>query len=323
MDVIFVNKQNIKPRSTTIGSNVVPVAFVSCLTVASVGYSAFSDNNYGRQSANYVTSYTTKTGTSTYSTRNNSSYQRNNAEQLAMRVDALQAQAALLNKRGRQLINKSEADFSLSWEPIINKIQRGTTQNRSISSYSRSQTSQRRFNRFSPTPTHDFKRSLKTLTVSKNLLRRYSSRVQSLPGGWPLQQGRVSSGYGWRGRRMHRGVDIAAPSGTPIFVVEGGTVIRSKYVRGYGRLVEIRHGDLYTTRYGHNSKNLVSAGERVRKGQIIALVGSTGRSTGPHVHFEVRQAGVAINPVKYLGAMDNFRLSENISLSKYVLLSKK
>jgi murein DD-endopeptidase MepM/ murein hydrolase activator NlpD len=161
------------------------------------------------------------------------------------------------------------------------------------------------------------------LTVPKNLLRRYRTRVQSLPKGWPLRQGRVSSGYGPRGRRMHRGVDIAAPTGTPIFAVEAGTVKRSKYVRGYGRLVEIKHSEMYTTRYGHNSKNLVRAGDYVRKGQIIALVGSTGRSTGPHVHFEVRQTGVAINPVKYFGAMENIRLSDNISLSKYVQLSKK
>ncbi|EDN69849.1 Peptidase M23B [Beggiatoa sp. PS] len=325
MDVIFVNKQNLKSRSATISSNVVPVAFVSCLTIASVGYSAFSDNNYGGQSANYVTSYTTTARTSTYTTRNNTStsYQRNNSKQLAMRVNELQAQAVQLNKRGRQLVNKSKADFSLSWEPIISKNQRGTTQKSRYTSYSRSQTPQRRFNRFSPRPIHDFKRSIKTLTVSKNLLQRYTSRVQSLPGGWPLEHGRVSSGYGWRGRRMHRGVDLAASTGTPIFAVEEGIVMRSKYVRGYGRLVEIKHGELYTTRYGHNSRNLVNTGDRVRKGQIIALVGSTGRSTGPHVHFEVRQAGVAINPVKYLGAMENFRLSENISLSKYVLLSKK
>lgn len=317
MDVIFV-KQNFKPWTRTIGSNFVPVAFVSCLTVASVGYSAFSDNNYGGYSANYTTSQTTKDRTSTYSTRSNtSSYQRNNSEQLALRVNELQDQAAQLNKRGRRLLDKNEADFSLSWEPIISKTQRN------ISTPQRGYLiSQPRFKRFVPIH-EELKHSLKTLTVSKNLLRRYRTHIQSLPSGWPLQQGRVSSGYGPRGRRMHRGVDIAAPTGTPIFAVEAGTVMRAKYVRGYGYLVEMKHGDMYTTRYGHNSKNLVKAGDQVRKGQKIALVGSTGRSTGPHVHFEVRQSGVAINPVKYFGAIENIRLSDNISLSKYVQLSKK
>jgi len=79
----------------------------------------------------------------------------------------------------------------------------------------------------------------------------------------------------------------------------------------------------YSTRYAHNSQNLVEVGDYVYKDQMIALVGSTGRSTGPHVHFEVRQSGVAINPIKYLGAMDSFTLSENIKLSEYVRLSKK
>ena len=122
---------------------------------------------------------------------------------------------------------------------------------------------------------------------------------------------------------MHKGIDIASPTGTPIFAVEDGIVAKAQTMRGYGRMIEIKHGDMYSTRYGHNSRNFVKVGDYVRKGQLIGLVGSTGRSTGPHVHFEVLQASIAINPVKYLAAMDSFKLSESIKLSDYVLLSQR
>jgi murein DD-endopeptidase MepM/ murein hydrolase activator NlpD len=118
-------------------------------------------------------------------------------------------------------------------------------------------------------------------------------------------------------------MDIAVNSGTPVFAVEAATVIRSKYVRGYGNLVELRHSNMYSSRYGHNSKNLVKKGQRIKKGHVIALSGNTGRSTGPHVHFEVRQSGVAINPFKYLGAMKHFSLASNIPISKYVRVSSR
>jgi len=201
-----------------------------------------------------------------------------------------------------------KTDFSLSWDNIINDrpIFAQSKKREVISSFS---------------PIAELKRSIQI--VSRNMLQQYRSRVKRLPEGWPLGKGRVSSKFGWRGKRMHKGIDIAAKRGTPIYAVEDGFVERSKYVRGYGNLVEISHSEMYSTRYGHNSKNLVQEGEVVFKGQVIALVGSTGRSTGPHVHFEVRQSGVAINPIKYLGVMENFTLTENIKLSEHVKLSRR
>jgi murein DD-endopeptidase MepM/ murein hydrolase activator NlpD len=308
MDVILVKKTQKGHHIHLTLSNVVPVAFISMLTIASVAYSGY--NHYSDQARNRANSRTS-------SVQHRIASQRENAKQLALRVDALQTQANQLNKWGKRLVNQNQtaqSDFSLSWGRVIENQPNTTQRSRYTSRYSRNKSS-----RFSTR--EEIKRSIKT--VSKNLLRKYRSRVQTLPGGWPLELGRVSSGFGWRGRRMHKGVDIAAPKGTPIVAVEGGIVLRSKYMRGYGRLVELKHSDLYTTRYGHNSKNLVKEGDIVNKGQVIALVGSTGRSTGPHVHFEVRQSGVAINPVMYLGAMDSFRLSENVNLTKYVKLSKR
>jgi murein DD-endopeptidase MepM/ murein hydrolase activator NlpD len=101
-------------------------------------------------------------------------------------------------------------------------------------------------------------------------------------------------------KQFHRGVDIPGKEGSLVLAVADGVVIRSAKGGTYGWMVEIDHGDSYTTLYSHNRKNLVSQGETVKKGQAIAEVGSTGRSTGPHVHFEVAKNKRSINPVRYL-----------------------
>lgn len=118
---------------------------------------------------------------------------------------------------------------------------------------------------------------------------------------WPAQ-GVLTSGYGPRWGRMHKGIDIAAPVGTPIKAAAPGVVISAGWnAGGYGNLVEIQHADGSTTRYGHNSKILVHQGETVKQGQQIAEMGSTGRSTGPHCHFEVHPKGQgAVNPIAFL-----------------------
>lgn len=120
---------------------------------------------------------------------------------------------------------------------------------------------------------------------------------------WPAQ-GVISSNYGQRHGRMHQGIDIAGPVGTPILAAASGTVTRAGATSGgYGNLVEIEHEDGSLTRYGHNSKILVSVGQTVTQGQEIAEMGNTGRSSGPHCHFEIRmpQEG-AVNPLAYLPA---------------------
>jgi len=119
---------------------------------------------------------------------------------------------------------------------------------------------------------------------------------------WPVPNYRkVSSHFGPRGRKHHDGIDIPAPRGTPVIAVDHGVVLYSSNgIRGYGNLIVISHGkDIYTV-YGHNRKNKVSKGERVSKGQVIAEVGNTGRSTGPHLHFEIRVKNSVRNPIDYL-----------------------
>ncbi len=118
---------------------------------------------------------------------------------------------------------------------------------------------------------------------------------------WPAK-GVFTSGFGPRWGRMHKGIDIAAPTGTPIHAAADGVVVSAGWNRGgYGNLVDIRHADGTMTRYAHNSKIIVSKGQRVEQGQKISLMGSTGFSTGPHLHFEIRKNGQkAVNPIAFL-----------------------
>ncbi|MEO1429492.1 MAG: peptidoglycan DD-metalloendopeptidase family protein [Cyanobacteria bacterium J06633_8] len=118
---------------------------------------------------------------------------------------------------------------------------------------------------------------------------------------WPAK-GVFTSGFGPRWGRMHKGIDIAAPTGTPIHAAADGVVVSAGWNRGgYGKLVDIRHPDGTLTRYAHNSKIVVRKGQRVQQGQRISLMGSTGFSTGPHLHFEIRKGGKkAVNPVALL-----------------------
>lgn len=144
------------------------------------------------------------------------------------------------------------------------------------------------------------------LEVLESLLanRRLSKEVTV--SGWPIKKGWISSGYGYRidpftGKRgWHPGIDFAGKLGSPVIAVAAGVVTWAAKRGGYGNLVEINHGNGLVTRYGHNKKLLVHVGDVVKKGQEIALMGSTGRSTGPHCHFEVYKNGRPVNPKSYI-----------------------
>jgi LysM repeat protein len=118
---------------------------------------------------------------------------------------------------------------------------------------------------------------------------------------WPTQ-GVFSSGYGWRWGRMHKGIDLANSTGTPIVAAKEGRVsFAGWHDGGYGYLVEISHANGSTTRYAHNSRLLVAHGQEVRQGEVISQMGSTGNSTGPHLHFEIIAPGMgAMNPLNFL-----------------------
>lgn len=126
-------------------------------------------------------------------------------------------------------------------------------------------------------------------------------------GSWPVPgKTRISSPYGYRihpilnTKKLHSGTDIPAPIGTPAVAIDNGTVIFSGVQSGYGNTLMIKHNDGKVTLYAHNDELLVSVGERVQKGQVVTKIGSTGRSTGPHLHFEVRINGKTTDPMKYI-----------------------
>lgn len=116
---------------------------------------------------------------------------------------------------------------------------------------------------------------------------------------WPMNRGSITSRYGYRRGRLHQGVDIAAPTGTPIYAADSGVVTMAQWYGAYGKTVVIDHGNGVSTLYGHCLEILVRVGSEVKKGQLIARVGDTGRSTGPHLHFEVRVNGQPRDPLRY------------------------
>ena len=140
-------------------------------------------------------------------------------------------------------------------------------------------------------------------TKDKIILVGTKERPKTAPTGtyqMPIQNYVVTSEWGGRWGRMHDGMDFGAPTGTPIYAADGGTVVRATYYSGYGLCVDIDHENGRMTRYGHCSRLLVSAGDKVYQGQEIALVGNTGHSFGSHLHFEVRIDGVSQNPRNYV-----------------------
>jgi murein DD-endopeptidase MepM/ murein hydrolase activator NlpD len=124
--------------------------------------------------------------------------------------------------------------------------------------------------------------------------------------------GAINSGFGPRGTSFHDGVDIAAPEGTPIRAIEQGEVVYSDQLRGYGNIVIIRHAGGLVSVYAHNQLNLVREGQQVARGEVIAKVGSTGRVTGPHLHFEIRKNNTAKDPLHYLPQLCCFSPSDMV-----------
>jgi murein DD-endopeptidase MepM/ murein hydrolase activator NlpD len=219
---------------------------------------------------------------------------------LAQRLGHMQAELLRLNALGQRLsrmagLDKREFDFSV--EPAMG----GPEASRGLSSLA----------------VPDF---VKTLERVSGQIEHKSERLAALestlmdkqlhaavyPAGWPTDGGWVSSGFGLRsdpftGRTAyHEGVDIASRFGSSIKAMGGGVVSYAGEKDGYGLTVEVTHGNGYTTRYAHCKAVLVRVGDRIAKGQEVALVGTTGRSTGPHLHFEVLRDGKAVNPASYL-----------------------
>lgn len=144
------------------------------------------------------------------------------------------------------------------------------------------------------------------LTALQSVLIDNQLQAAVTPAGWPVNGGWMSSSFGMRNdpftghRSHHRGVDIASPMGSPIMAMGDGVVTYAGPKTGYGNMVEVNHGQGYATRYAHASAVVVKVGDVVSRGQTVAKVGTSGRSTGPHLHFEVLRSGQQVDPVGYL-----------------------
>ena len=220
---------------------------------------------------------------------------------LTLRLGTMQAQMLRLNALGERLVDQGDLDkeeFDFDAVPAVG----GSAGEAEVQSV----------------PLADFLSMLDTLdsemvdreqklSVLESLLLSRSLRERVMPSGKPIAEGWLSSRYGKRNdpftgkQDFHKGLDFAGKKGSEVVTVGDGVVSWAGKRSGYGNLIEINHGNGYTTRYGHNQSHLVKAGDKVKKGQQIALMGSTGRSTGPHVHFEVLQNGKTVNPSKYIG----------------------
>jgi murein DD-endopeptidase MepM/ murein hydrolase activator NlpD len=152
---------------------------------------------------------------------------------------------------------------------------------------------------------NDLKESLETVL---EIFEREKARLSSIPSISPVacRNSWISSGFGYRNdpingeKRFHEGCDLVAPLKTPIIAPADGIVSYAGWSDGLGKMIEIEHGYGYTTRYGHTLQLFVNRGDVVKRGEVIAYVGSSGRSTGPHLHYEVRYHGTLVNPFRYL-----------------------
>ena len=144
-----------------------------------------------------------------------------------------------------------------------------------------------------------------SLAPAQNTKSITLEKLATTPSIWPVN-GSVTSSFGWRisptgsSKEQHAGIDIAINAGTPVVATADGRVVQSGPFGGYGNLVQIDHGNGISTLYGHNSQIAVNIGQSVKKGQVVSYAGSTGNSTGPHVHYEVRENDTSIDPWKYL-----------------------
>ena len=223
------------------------------------------------------------------------------------KVNEIEMELRLAEERNEQIFRQIEEAMTVSIEPL-NKMFRAVGKNpdtiidvirKGYSGYGGPMT---KLSSHGSDPTME---ELRANAILNDLdeMNIYRIAVEKIPFANPLRSAyRYTSGYGRRWGRMHYGTDFAAPHGTPIYASADGVVVHAGWASGYGRLVKIKHEFGYETRFGHLSKIRVNVGQKVSRGERIGDMGNTGRSTGTHLHYEIRINGNAINPMKYLEA---------------------
>lgn len=282
-----------------------PVLLAGVLFYATLRYAAETDNPY-------VHALVTKVQSQQAGQAH--AYLQNNLDALAIKLGQMQAQLMRLNAVGKRLVKAAglKADeFNFGQQPG----EGGPAMEQPESNLTLQE-----LNKLVAKVSSQLDDRGDQLAVLDSVLSRdYQQRIL-LPTARPIStRDWESSDFGWRidpftGRKsFHPGIDFAAEIGTPIYAAANGVVVYSGFYPEYGNMVEIDHGNGLTSRYAHTSKVLVKVGDIVLRGQKIALVGSTGRSTGPHLHFEVRYKGVALDPAKFLAASSSPVMAENLA----------
>lgn len=235
-----------------------------------------------------------------------------NAQDALIQADEMATQIQLMQDQNDQIFRQLEEAMSISVEPL-DKMFRAAGMNTDdlLNTVKRGYSGQGgplmplSFSTRGEEPSPDALRANRILG-QMDKLNLYRIAAQKAPFAMPVKSSfRYTSGFGMRWGRMHSGTDFAAPHGTPIYSTADGVVTHAGWLSGYGRLVKIQHEFGIETRYAHNSKLFVKKGQRVSRGQKIAAMGSTGRSTGTHLHYEVRVGGKAVNPMIYIKAANN------------------
>ena len=226
--------------------------------------------------------------------------QESNINALAARLAELQAASTRLDALGERLVQLGQLDpeeFNFNQPPPVGGPEMMINDGHSnITDLSQS------ISRLSQILNSQFARldALQLLLLDRNL------EQERTPAGWPVSSGWISSGFGERNdpftgkKARHNGLDFAGIKGSEVVAVASGAVIWSGTRQGYGKLLEIDHGNGYVTRYAHNDELLVKDGDSITAGQEIAKMGATGRASSPHVHFEVLHKGKAVNPYKFV-----------------------
>lgn len=302
MNVILVSNRFAKARSITLtGTHVaIILVFVLALFLAAVLMAQYAivrlqPNSISNELRNWLAS------AQQAEQLKQQAYMRESLDAMAKRLGEMQAQLLRLDGLGARLAKitgMKPQEFSFSEKPAQGGPYIPAPVQRDVSLESMDQQLGQLSSLLSDRS--DKLVALETLLMQNSLSRKMLPSVAPITSGW------YSSNFGWRidpftGKNaMHEGVDYMVPAGTAIFASAGGIVVYADTHPQYGNMVEIDHGNEVITRYAHASRLLVKVGQVVRRGQEIAKVGSTGRSTGNHLHFEVRYKGMAQNPVRFL-----------------------
>ena len=236
----------------------------------------------------------------------------NDAELALLEADEMAAQIQLMKDQNDQIFRQLEDAMTISVEPLDKMFTAaGMDTDNMLDTVRRGYSGQGgplmplSFSTRGEEPTPDAMRANRILN-QMDRLNLYRIAAQKAPFATPLKDPfRFTSGFGYRWGRLHAGTDFAAPHGTPIYSTADGVVVHADWSSGYGRLVKIQHEFGIETRYAHMSKIRVKTGQRVSRGQRIGDMGNTGRSTGTHLHYEVRVGGKPVNPMIYIKAAND------------------